>query len=102
MIDNQLLRRSYSYGYDDGYEVGYDTGNSDGYADGKTDGIEIGKTEAMNSKDTMSGLIYSIIDAPFNVLASAFDFEVFGINIASFLITIVSLLIVAFVLKKLL
>ena len=98
----QDIDLSYSNGHDDGYKVGYDTGNSDGYAVGKTDGIEIGKTEAMNSKDTMSGLIYSIIDAPFNVLASAFDFEVFGINIASFLITIVSLLIVAFVLKKLL
>ncbi len=81
------------------YTVGYTESNvNDSYHKGFNEGT----TETLNSKKTLGSLIYSIVDAPFNVLANAFDFEFLGVNIGSFLIVIVSLLLVAFVIKKML
>jgi len=94
------MNNQYNTAYDIGYNIGYSNGNNDGYANGKTDGIVIGKQEELNSKDTVSDLMYSIIDAPFNVLSNAFNFEFFGINLSSFLIAIVSLILVGFVIRK--
>ncbi len=96
---------NYSNGYDDGYLTGkddfYSSGYDDGYSSGYGVGFSEGESSAMSSKDTFASLMYSIIDAPFNVLSNAFSFEIFGINLSYFLISIVSLLLVTVVIKKL-
>lgn len=96
---------NYNNGYDEGYLSGkddfYSSGYDDGYSSGYGVGFSEGESSALSSKDTFKSFMYSIIDAPFNVLSNAFSFEVFGINLSYFLISIVSLLLVAVVIRKL-
>lgn len=97
---------NYNNGYDEGYLSGkddfYSSGYDDGYSSGYGVGFSEGENSALSSKDTFKSFMYSIIDAPFNVLSNAFSFEIFGINLSYFLISIVSLLLVAVVIRKLL
>ena len=103
--------------------VGYSNGKSDGidyvtsnpnkyglYSDTQyssygnlkySEGYNTGFNDSENGKSTFKSLMFSIMDAPFNVLSNAFDFEIFGINLSSFLISIVSLLLIFFVIRKL-
>lgn len=102
-----------SQGYNNGYNAGlednqplvYQSGYDEGHLVGKSLGLELGynnaKEEYYSDQSNFKNLMFSIIDAPFNVLSNAFDFEIFGINMSSFLIAIVSLLLVAFVIRKL-
>lgn len=96
---------NYNNGYDEGYLSGkddfYSSGYDDGYSSGYGVGFSEGENSALSSKDTFKSFMYSIIDAPFNVLSNAFSFEIFGINLSYFLISIVSLLLVAVVIRKL-
>ena len=89
-------------GYANGYDKGYFDGDIDGYNNGVSDGYTDGYNASMNGKSSFKDLMFAIVDAPFNVLSNAFDFEIFGINLSYFLIAIVSLLLVAFVIRKLL
>ena len=97
---------NYTAGYNNGLDVGEQAGYSSGYGVGYNDGESAGYTDgynaSMNGKSSFKDLMFAIFDAPFNVLSSAFNFEIFGINLSYFLITIVSLLLVAFVIRKLL
>lgn len=89
---------NYYTGYNNGLEQGITIGQAEGYEQGKADGIVIGEqrdTGWMNFKS----LIFAIFDAPFYVLSTALNFEVFGINIAGVLIGIITLAIVVFILK---
>lgn len=96
---------NYNNGFNDGVSSAKDSfysgGYNDGYLSGYNDGYGVGESAGLSSKDTFKSLIYSIIDAPFNVLSNAFNFDIFGVNVSYFLISIVSLLLVAVVIKKL-
>lgn len=92
----------YAQGEADGFISGYEEGRAqsynEGYEDGKTAGIlegERNSTAWMNFKN----LIFMIFDAPFYVLSTALDFEVFGINIAGTLIGLISLTLIVWILK---
>lgn len=61
-----------------------------------------GFVKSENGKDTLSKLVFSIIDAPFNVLSNAFNFDIFGVNLSAFLIALVSLILIGFVIRRLL
>lgn len=107
------INEGYNQGYESGYGEGlkdnqdliYNTGYNDGYSTGEDDGYnkgyDIGFSDSQNDKNSFKELMFSIIDAPFNVLGNAFDFEIFGINMSDFLIAIVSLLLVSVVIRKL-
>lgn len=87
--------------YYEGYYNGYDDGYNDGYDEGIIKGIEM----SSETDYTLRGLINAIILAPFNFVKTAFNFEIFGVNMSStitFIFTyviIVSVLI--FVIKRL-
>ena len=106
---NEGIRRGYNDGYNAGLEDNQDdifwSGYDSGYGEGKDFGLEQGynnaKEEYYSDQSNFKNLMFSIMDAPFNVLSNAFDFEIFGINMSSFLIAIVSLLLVCFVIRKL-
>lgn len=96
-------------GYDTGYTAGYNAGASDnnvsysdGYDAGYAVGYDTGKAEIQNSASTFSSLFFNILDAPFDVIRGAFNFEIFGINVASVLLFFVSVAAIAFLLKFLL
>ncbi len=118
-----VSKNAYDNAYDSGYESGYNDGidnvkqnpsdygmynktqyidyGSDRFNQGYSDGYNMGESDTVNGQSTFKNLIFSIIDAPFNVLSNAFNFEIFGINMSYFLIAIVSLLLVFFVIRKL-
>lgn len=115
------------WGLSEGYEDGYYAGQSDlydnisedptnygfvtedyceqhsetKYTEGFNNGYVTAESDYLNGDSAFHNLLFSIIDAPFNVLSNAFDFEIFGINMSSFLIAIVSLLLVFFVIRSL-
>lgn len=93
---------NYENGFNDGVSsVDTSVSYNNGYQDGYNYGFDVGESYGLNTGNTFSQLMYSIIDAPFNVLSNAFDFEILGINLSYFLIAIVSLLLVFFVIRKL-
>lgn len=102
---NQGYQNGYNAGLNDNQDLIYNTGYNDGYSTGEDDGYnkgyDIGFSDSQNDKNSFKDLMFSIIDAPFNVLGNAFDFEIFGINMSDFLIAIVSLLLVSVVIRKL-
>lgn len=78
-------QEGYNVGYSVGYGVGYDYGYDNGYDDGST------------SSYSVYSLIQSVLSAPFELMFNILDFDVFGINLASFVKTIFTFLCVAFI-----
>lgn len=106
---NDGEEKGYSDGYDfghyDGYGVGYDDGALAGWESGKDYGFKYGYDEARKVYDTsnawadMKNLIFAIFDAPFYVISYSLDFDLFGINIASTLIALISTALIVWILK---
>ena len=94
----------YTKGYNDGLVSGdsYQNGYSKGYDNGKIDGINSGSTNTTISK--VATLFDTILSYPASFIATAFNFELFGINISSIIFFIITLSIVggiiAFILGK--
>ncbi len=82
------------------YFNGYAKGLEDGYKNGYNDCKNTLDNSEANSK--LSTLIFAIFDAPFNVVRNALNFELFGINLTNFILTIFSLILLAWVIGKLL
>lgn len=88
----------YSAGYDDGYNAGNADGNaigySTGYADGYTEGVETNGTAF-----TIFNGIIGIGMLPINVFLAMLDWQVFGINISNFVMSILTLAITIYVIS---
>lgn len=69
------------------------------YNKGYNEGYQVGRNDGINSDEefTIYGFINAVINAPIDFVEGALDFEVFGVNIASFVKMLFTLLIVAFV-----
>ncbi len=102
----------YSNGYTDGQAYGeilhaddYQNGYDQGYADAKDVWYKNGLKDGFNGADTsqawsnMKNLIFAVFDAPFYVISTSLDFNLFGINIAGTLIALISLAIIVWILK---
>lgn len=92
--------------YDKGFEAGKKAGKVEGEALHAMDyqnGFEAGKTYAMNSTSSLKDLIFSIFSAPADLINGILDFDLFGINLASLVKTLITLtvtaLIVVFLIK---
>jgi hypothetical protein len=72
------------------YQRGYTIGHSEGY------------DEALGLDYNLGKMIFAVVDAPFNVIRKALDFEFFGVNFKVLATTLISIGLVAFVLKKVL
>lgn len=57
------------------------------------------KTEQSDFNSTTNGII-SVIESPVNFLKDVFNFEIFGINVSAVVFFVLSIVIVAFVIKK--
>ena len=104
----------YSVGENSGYDIGYNRGFSDGevsgydigYSVGEENGIKKGKTIGYKEYEDEKGasfklkdLLFGIIDAPFNIIKSALNFEIFGINLSSVILFLISTSLVFFVIR---
>ncbi len=58
---------------------------------------DIGWTAAVNQGSLTERLIYTALEAPFNVALAGMNFEVFGINLAGLLFSVLGLIIVFFI-----
>ena len=102
MTDNDY----YNAGYSNGYNAGLSDGNSSGYSDGYSAGYTAGDAAGFNrgvldSNDySFIGLIGSVIDAPIAAFRGLLNFEVFGVDLAPFLLGLFSIALVLIILKK--
>lgn len=127
------IKTDYDRGYTDGkvdgfesgkqmgYTLGYQAGEAahagdydNGYAAGKAagealhsgdynKGFAAGQTDALNSTSSLKDMIFSIFSAPSDLINGILDFDLFGINVASLVKTLITLsvtaLIVVFLIK---
>lgn len=111
----------YSQGNSDGYHEGYDVGNNDGYKSGYNEGYDIGYDEGNNygynyghnlgyndgyeagsynaEHYTFLSLIGAVVDAPLGAFKSMFDFDILGVNMTGFLLSLFSISIILVVIK---
>lgn len=84
---DNIYQNIYDNGYVDGYENGYNAGYADGYY---ADTGHYGFTE----------LITAVIDVPIRTLSSLFNFNVLGVNMLDFIYSILTILCVVAVVKR--
>lgn len=86
----------------DAYNAGYAAGEA-AHADDYKNGFAAGQTDAMNSTTSLKDMIFSIFSAPADLINGILDFDLFGINLASLVKTLITLavtaLIVVFLIK---
>ena len=90
----------YARGFDEGEVTGYSNGITAGYQAGRQTGYEIGFNAGIESANdySFSSLIGAVIDVPVSAFQGLFNFEILGINIAGFLLSLMTIgLIVALV-----
>lgn len=88
---------SYTAGYNAGETVGYDAG----YYDGDIDGYNAGYNAGQNSSDSFYNMVISVLDAPVQVFLDTFDFEIFGVNVSSIILSLFTLAVITFIIKLL-
>ena len=82
-------------GYNDGYAAGETAGYDNGYNTGVSDGYSNGVTDGLNDKNSTVKMIFSIFEAPGRLFDSMLGFEIFGINVATAVKTILTLTLTA-------
>lgn len=91
--------------FSEGYNLGLATGKTQGFEEGKNEGIQLGYAQYEDEKGSiyeLKNLIFSIINAPFNIIKGSLNFEVFGVNVSGLVLFLISCGLVVFVLKKVL
>lgn len=95
--DNQIYQEGYNNGLNDNqeniYNNGYNTGFDDGFEDGKITGV----VEANDY--SFFSLFGAIFDAPVTLFTSLLNFNFLGINLWSFITSLLTLAIILFVVK---
>lgn len=85
------------------YDAYYQNGYSSGYAAGNSYGYNIGYDAGVNSTEAFNffRLFSSVFDAMINSFQGMFNFDILGVNLAGFLLSLLTLSIVVFVVRKL-
>lgn len=89
--------QGYLYGYSNGYNQGYAEGESSSYGSGYATGYQKGIREA--NQNSLYNMILAIVDTPIHIFKGIFDFNVLGINLTNFVLSLISILIVVWLLK---
>lgn len=85
---NAGYETGYNIGKEDGVSQGYDTGYSDGYASG---------VETNGTAFTIFNGILNIGMIPVNFFLAMFNFNILGINISNFILSLISVLITIYI-----
>ena len=83
--------------YDKGYEYGYSVGNNVGYNTGYYDGHMAGLSEDPYG---FVDFAFSLLDMPGRIIYNWLNFDFLGINLAGLVASIITLIVVSFVLKN--
>lgn len=94
----------YNTGYDTGYNTGYDIGLNAGYDNGYNQGYENGKTDGISTANdyTFLGLFGAVADTPVMMIRSLFNFDFFGVNLLTVVLSLFTGVILFYLLRKLL
>lgn len=94
----------YSNGYSDAqkafYQKGYDTGYSAAeakHANDYSNGLAKGRTDALNGTSSLKDMIFAIFSAPSDLINGILDFDLFGINLATLVKTLITLTVTALI-----
>ena len=93
---------SFTTGYDEGYNNGYSQGLEDGGSSGYQTGYADGYSQGVSQDGAMSAIFGGIINIallPINFFLAMLNFEVFGINIGSFVASLMTIAIVVMVIR---
>lgn len=100
--NNILSLFNYTDNYNIGYDVGYNNGYNEGVNVGYSNGYNIGYNDALEVDSTavtiFSGIL-SIAMVPINFFLSIFNFEILGINMASFVSALLTVCVIIIVIK---
>lgn len=108
--------------YDSSYQAGYNYANtqvdtnSASYSQGRLDGINYANTQVndnsasydagynagSNDAGSLSNLFSGVLQAPVNVVMNALDFEIFGVNVSTFVLSLLTVGFIAIIIKLLL
>lgn len=88
-------------GWNDGYSQGLNEGYTSGIAAGKLEGYNQGYNSGANAanKYTFMSLMGSVLDAPISAFTSLFDFEILGINMTQFALSLLTICVIITVAK---
>lgn len=84
-------------GYDNGYDIGFEDGHNEGFSEGKDVGYYYGVADAGDY--SFFSLISSLIDAPIQAFTGLFNFELLGVNLASFFFALLTVCVVLTIVK---
>ena len=104
------IQQGLTEGYNEGYDHGYSDGNADGYSLGYDEGelygwqngFGAGQNDMAETSHTFKEMVFAIFDAPSRLIDSMLNFDIFGINLAGLVKTIITLAVVAVILVILL
>ncbi len=77
----------------------YNEGKSKGYADGYNVGYSKASNDYLESNYTFGGLLGAVFDVPIQTFRGLFNFEILGVNMASFISSLIALAIVIIFVK---
>lgn len=79
------------------YNLGFNDGSKEAYSSGYNKGYQTGLETAEND---FNSLFWGIADVPSQVLFSVLSFEIFGVNAFSILFSILTVLLIAWLIKR--
>lgn len=95
---NEARQEGYDIGKSEGYDIGYLDGTDYGYEQGYNRAL----IDATPNEVDVQGLIVSVAAGAREILDTSLGFEIFGFNVAATIVSVIVVLIVAFVVKKVL
>lgn len=95
---NDARQEGYDLGKAEGYDIGYLDGTDYGYEQGYNQAVR----DATPNEVDVQGLVVSVAAAAREILDTSLGFEIFGFNVAATIVSVIIVLIVAFVVKKVL
>lgn len=79
----------------------YMSGLEDGYDEGYGAGYYVGQTDSSDALEAGKQLIYTVVETPVNVFQRLFNFTILGVNVFYFVTAILTIMLVAVILKRL-
>lgn len=98
---NNGYNEGFKGGKTEGYSNGLDEGYSNGFAEGKKNGYDIGYNAGVNAGQdySFSALFGAVFDVPIQAFKGLFNFEIFGVNMTSFVSSLLALCVIVVIVK---
>lgn len=84
-------------GYENGYNEGHDKGYAEGEKYGYDNGFGAGQDDMAKTTESFKDMVFAIFDAPVTLIDGMLNFDIFGINLAGLVKTVITLAVVALI-----